>query len=186
MEYEDLARSIAMEEGIDPELFVRLVRQESSFNPEARSPAGAIGLTQLMPGTAADLGVDPTDPVQNLRGGARYLRQQLDRFGSVPLALAAYNAGPGRVSEYNGIPPFEETQNYVRRILGGANLGLRDVNAMAPAMAPAEPQREEDPRFAYGFQPAQSWEQLSERINAQPSPLSSYDPYAILERYGLQ
>lgn len=184
MEYEDLARSIAIEEGIDPELFIRLVRQESSFNPEARSPAGAIGLTQLMPGTAADLGVDPTDPVQNLRGGARYLRQQLDRFGSVPLALAAYNAGPGRVSEYGGIPPFEETQNYVRRILGGANLGLRETNDMAPAMAP--PQQEEEPRFAYGFQPAQSWNELSQRMNQQPNPLEAYNPYAILERYGLQ
>jgi hypothetical protein len=180
MEYEDLARSIAIEEGIDPELYVRLVRQESAFNPDARSDAGAIGLAQLMPGTAADLGVDPTDPVQNLRGGARYLRQQLDRFGSVPLALAAYNAGPGRVSEYGGIPPFEETQNYVRRILGGANLGLRDVNAMAPA----QPQ-EEEPQFAYGFQPARSWEQLSERMREQPNPLAAYNPYAILERYGL-
>lgn len=180
MEYEDLARSIAIEEGVDPELYVRLVRQESAFNPEARSDAGAIGLAQLMPGTAADLGVDPTDPVQNLRGGARYLRQQLDRFGSVPLALAAYNAGPGRVSEYGGIPPFEETQNYVRRILGGANLGLRDVNAMAPAET-----QETESEFAYGFQPARSWEQLSERMREQPNPLASYNPYAILERYGL-
>lgn len=185
MDYRELARSIAIEEGVDPDLFERLVQQESSFNPDARSPVGAIGLAQLMPGTAGDLGVDPTDPEQNLRGGARYLRQQLDRFGSTPLALAAYNAGPGRVSEYGGIPPFEETQNYVRRILGGSTLGLRDVNEMAPPEAMPEPQPE-DPQFAYGFEPAQSMEELFARINQQPDPLSLYDPYEISQRYRLE
>lgn len=109
---------IAMEQGIDPELFLRLIRQESGGRQSAVSEAGAMGLTQLMPGTAEYLGVDPSDALQNARGGAAYLREQLDRFGTVPLALAAYNAGPGRVSQYGGIPPFEETRNYVAAITG--------------------------------------------------------------------
>jgi soluble lytic murein transglycosylase-like protein len=120
MDYRALASQIAAEEGIDPNLFLRLVNQESRFRPDAVSPKGAMGLAQLMPGTARDLGVDPSDPEQNLRGGARYLRQQLDAFGDPTLALAAYNAGPGNVRKYGGIPPFQETQNYVRTILGGS------------------------------------------------------------------
>ena len=106
--------------GIDPDLFLRLVQQESGFKVNAVSPMGARGLAQLMPATAAELGVDPNDPIQNLTGGARYLRQQLDTFGGNPyLALAAYNAGAGNVRKHGGIPPFEETQNYVSRIMGG-------------------------------------------------------------------
>jgi len=107
----------ATEAGIDPALLASLVRHESNFNPSARSHAGATGLAQLMPGTAAGLGVDPTDPMDNLRGGARYLKQQLDRFGSVDLALAAYNAGPNRVAQAGGVPRITETQNYVQRVM---------------------------------------------------------------------
>ncbi|MFA9446418.1 lytic transglycosylase domain-containing protein [Egicoccus sp. AB-alg6-2] len=107
----------ATEAGVDPALLAALVRHESNFDPAVRSHAGAIGLAQLMPGTAAGLGVDPTDPMDNLRGGARYLKQQLDRFGSAELALAAYNAGPNRVAEAGGIPRISETQNYVRRVI---------------------------------------------------------------------
>jgi Transglycosylase SLT domain len=99
-------------------LFQSLVKQESGFSNAAISPVGAMGFCQLMPGTAADLGVDPTDPLQNLDGGARYLATQLNSFGRIDFALAAYNAGPGNVQKYGGIPPFEETQNYVRRISG--------------------------------------------------------------------
>jgi soluble lytic murein transglycosylase-like protein len=108
--------------GIDPSLLRALVRQESGFDPAATSPAGAQGLTQLMPATAASLGVaNPLDPLQSLDGGARYLRQQLDRFGGDErLALAAYNAGPGAVARFGGVPPYAETQAYVERVLGFA------------------------------------------------------------------
>ncbi|WP_108610523.1 lytic transglycosylase domain-containing protein [Aminobacter sp. MSH1] len=112
-----MVRRIAREEGIDENQFLALVYQESRFNPCAKSPAGAIGLAQLMPGTAGDLGVDPYNIEQNLRGGARYYKQQLRRYnGNVSLALAAYNAGAGNVNKYGGIPPFKETQGYVANI----------------------------------------------------------------------
>lgn len=124
-----LARRIAEEEGVDPDLFERLVQQESSFRPDVVSRAGAIGYAQLMPATAAELGVDPWDPEQNLRGGARYLRQQFDTFGDTRLALAAYNAGPGRVREYGGVPPFPETQDYVRILTGEGD----DYRRMQPS-----------------------------------------------------
>ncbi|MFA9430928.1 lytic transglycosylase domain-containing protein [Egicoccus sp. AB-alg2] len=107
----------ATEAGVDPALLAALVKHESNFDPNVRSHAGAIGLAQLMPGTAAGLRVDPTDPLDNLRGGARYLKQQLDRFGSVDLALAAYNAGPNRVAQAGGVPRIRETQTYVQRVM---------------------------------------------------------------------
>jgi len=112
----------AASNGIDPALLKGLVSQESGFNPNARSGAGAVGLTQLMPGTAASLGVtNPLDPTQSLQGGAKYLREQLDRFGGdEQLALAAYNAGPGAVQKYGGVPPYAETQNYVTSVMGKA------------------------------------------------------------------
>ena len=112
----------AASNGIDPALLKGLVSQESGFNPSARSGAGAVGLTQLMPGTASALGVtNPLDPAQSLQGGAKYLREQLDRFGGdETLALAAYNAGPGAVQKYGGVPPYAETQNYVNSVLGKA------------------------------------------------------------------
>jgi soluble lytic murein transglycosylase-like protein len=112
----------AASNGIDPALLKALVSQESGFDPNARSGAGALGLTQLMPGTAAGLGVtNPLDPAQSLQGGAKYLRQQLDRFGGdEKLALAAYNAGPGAVQKYGGVPPYTETQNYVTSVLSKA------------------------------------------------------------------
>ncbi|MEM6595971.1 MAG: lytic transglycosylase domain-containing protein, partial [Pseudomonadota bacterium] len=112
------AKSAARKHGIPEDLFLRLVQQESGFNPRARSHKGAIGLAQLMPQTARALRVDPYDPRQNLEGGARYLRQMYRKFGNWRLALAAYNAGPGAVEKYNGVPPFKETKTYVRRILG--------------------------------------------------------------------
>ena len=107
----------AREAGIDPKIVTAVAWTESGFNPRATSGAGAIGLMQLMPGTAAGLGVNPHDPAQNVRGGARYLADQLERFGSLDLALAAYNAGPGAVTKHGGIPPYAETQRYVATVL---------------------------------------------------------------------
>lgn len=112
------AKAMARKHGVPEDLFLRLVQQESGWNPSARSGKGARGLAQLMPGTAAKLGVDPSDPIQNLEGGARYLRMMYNTFGSWRLALAAYNAGPGAVAKYGGVPPFRETTNYVRIIHG--------------------------------------------------------------------
>lgn len=118
-EYMPHARQAAQRHGIPEDLFLRLVQQESGWNPNARSHKGAMGLAQLMPGTAAKLGVNPSDPVQNLNGGARYLRMMYNQFGNWTLALAAYNAGPGAVQKYGGIPPYRETRNYVRIVAGG-------------------------------------------------------------------
>lgn len=108
----------ATQAGVPPALLAALTWAESGFRADARSHAGAIGLTQLMPGTARGLGVDPYDPAQNLAGGARYLADQIRRFGSVDLALAAYNAGPGRVERAGGIPNISETRAYVPKVLG--------------------------------------------------------------------
>ncbi len=113
-----LARDAARRHGVPEHLFARLVQQESGWNPVAVSRKGALGLAQLMPGTAARLGVNPADPRQNLEGGARYLRRQFDRFGDWRLALAAYNAGPEAVARYGGVPPYAETMGYVVAIMG--------------------------------------------------------------------
>lgn len=125
---------IAREEGVDPALALAVAGAESGFNAGAVSPAGAIGLMQLMPGTAKGLGVDPFVPEQNVRGGLRYLRNNMKRYGnSLNLALAGYNAGPGAVDRYGGVPPYKETQNYINTIasnkkkwdsiLAGSNIG---------------------------------------------------------------
>ncbi|HEX5923244.1 MAG TPA: lytic transglycosylase domain-containing protein [Baekduia sp.] len=120
-QYDAQITAAATKYGIDPALLKGLIRQESNFNAGAHSGAGAQGLTQLMPGTASSLGVDPSDPAQAIEGGAKYLKQQLDRFGGDPTkALAAYNAGPGAVAKYGGVPPYAETQNYVQKVLGFA------------------------------------------------------------------
>lgn len=117
-EYLEVAKAVARKHGVPEDLFLRLVQQESGWNPVAVSHKGAMGLAQLMPGTAQNLGVDINDPHQNLDGGARYLRMMFDRFGSWRLALAAYNAGPGAVERHDGIPPYAETEQYVKAILG--------------------------------------------------------------------
>ncbi|WP_170324683.1 lytic transglycosylase domain-containing protein [Ruegeria arenilitoris] len=118
-QYMTLARQAARKHNVPEELFLRLVQQESGWNPHAKSHKGALGLAQLMPGTARLLGVNPHDPKQNLEGGARYLSWQYRKFKSWRLALAAYNAGPQAVEKHGGIPPYKETQNYVKVIWGG-------------------------------------------------------------------
>jgi soluble lytic murein transglycosylase-like protein len=117
-QYHSMAREAARRHAIPEDLFLRLVQQESGWNPAAKSHKGALGLAQLMPETARVLRVNPHDPYQNLDGGARYLKLQYRAFGNWKLALAAYNAGPGAVKKYGGIPPFKETKNYVKVIAG--------------------------------------------------------------------
>lgn len=117
-DFDEIIARQAKANGLETALLRAVIQAESNFDPRAMSPQGAMGLMQLMPATAAALGVsDPFDPEQNIAGGARYLRQQLDRFGDLSLALAAYNAGPGNVARYHGLPPFPETQAYVSRVL---------------------------------------------------------------------
>ncbi len=119
----------AADYALDPKLVEAVAWRESRFRPAARSRKGAMGVMQLMPATARDLGVDPSDMTQNIKGGAMYLRQMLNRFGGdVKLALAAYNAGPGAVLKHGGVPPYAETQAYVASILGR-------MAVMGPALA---------------------------------------------------
>ena len=116
---ENLIEKYAAKNNLDPDFIKAVVKQESGFNPDAKSKCGAMGLMQLIPQTAKGLGVvDAFDPEQNIKGGVKYLKSMLNRFNNDPkLALAAYNAGPGAVQKYGDIPPYRETQNYVKNIM---------------------------------------------------------------------
>lgn len=118
--YANLFTSAGSRYGVDPSVLAAVANQESGFNPAAVSPAGAQGLMQFTPATAKGLGVDPFDPASAVDGAARYLSKLTQQFGSTDLALAAYNAGPGAVSRYGGIPPYAETQNYVSSVMNKA------------------------------------------------------------------
>lgn len=156
--------------------FQSLVKQESGFSIGAHSPVGAFGLTQVMPDTAKDLGIYPAyydDPMLQLDGGARYFLTQLNKFGSVPLALAAYNAGPGNVSKNGGIPPFKETQDYVVRITGYFNAyaakisGIDQVGTFDPRdMAIATASNVSDARLHYGMEASLEIEASLKRLRA--------------------
>jgi soluble lytic murein transglycosylase-like protein len=124
--YDDLIREHARQNGLSPDLVRAVIRAESGFNPYAISPKGAMGLMQLMPATARELGVsNPFHPAENIRGGVTYLARLLARYDQrLELALAAYNAGPGAVEKYGAVPPFRETQSYVRKIAGRTSATL--------------------------------------------------------------
>ena len=127
-QYDALIEQAAARNGVDPAVLHGLIQQESGFDPSARSGAGAMGLTQLMPGTASSLGIaNPLDPAESIEGGARYLAEMLSKFaGNTADALAAYNAGPGAVQQYGGVPPYAETQSYVQKVLGYAESYRRE------------------------------------------------------------
>lgn len=170
-------------------LFQALIKQESRFNVAISSPVGAYGLTQLMPGTAGDMGVDPTIPLQNLRGGAKYITIQLRKFGNIPHALAAYNAGPGAVIKYGGVPPYSETQGYVRNITKFYNEyltrvgGVDALGTLSPSDATlAEYSNTSDAASYYGAASFATTDQVIARlrsiitqIDAQPNVKAAFE-----------
>ena len=185
MNYGELAASIAREYGLNPEIFVRQMMQESGLNPDAVSPAGAVGIAQIMPDTARDPGYGVTpiddlrDPEASLRFGAQYMRAMLDKYGDYGLALAAYNAGPGAVEEYGGIPPFKETQNYVSSILGGSM--QPDVPGGLSMGVPASTLPSEDLMFGRTEDEAQN--ELLQSVLGRFRPEDQAEQAAALSRF---
>lgn len=151
-QYDDFVNEAAQMFSLRPGLLFSMMKQESGFNPNARSPVGAMGLMQLMPGTAKEVGVvNPYDPKESVMGGAKYLRKMLDMFGGDErLAVMAYNAGPGNVKKYKGNVPFKETQNYVSKVLGSVPL-FEGARRQSPQTASALPEPEQDLSFKEQF-----------------------------------
>jgi len=123
---EPIIAKAAEEHGVDPSVIKAVIRVESRFRNDAVSRVGARGLMQLMPGTARNMGIDPSDPAQNIDGGTKYLKQLIDRFGNIQDALAAYNAGPTSVTRYGGVPPYPETKRYVDEVMKNVALYSSD------------------------------------------------------------
>ena len=162
-DYRPAAVKAARRHGIPPALLKSLIAHESGWNPNARSPAGAIGLAQFMPGTARGLGINPHDPIQSIEGAARYLSKAKHSFGSWKLALAAYNAGFGAVHKYGGVPPYAETQRYVKNILASASLASGAPAATAAALGPlGAPVKLGGPskRLQFGLAPSPGLQQI--------------------------
>lgn len=168
------AKKAAEAAGVDYALFRGLIKQESTDKHDIVSPAGAYGYTQLMPETAKEMGVDRYDPIQNLQGGAKYLKQQLDRFGDVEHAVAAYNAGPGAVQKYGGIPPFKETQGYVPRVLKYAD-GFRKAGAPQSDTQPNTTNKEIDSLITY-FKENNETPTAPEAVASVPAPVETQEP----------
>lgn len=164
--YHLIAQAAAERHGLDPDMFVRQIRQESGFNPDVVSPAGARGIAQIMPATAKGWGVDPMDPVASLEAAARnmasyiktYMKQGKDLATSQALALAAYNAGPVNVAKYGGVPPFAETQNYVKRIMGG---GKYDAGKKSGSSNPMDPARLTDQPPSINVPAPPTWDTMT-------------------------
>ena len=163
--YMQLAREAARKAGVPEDLYLSLIQQESRFNPNALSPKGAIGLAQLMPDTAEELGVDPRDIEQNLAGGARYLSQMMSRFPDLNMALAAYNAGPTRVAKLGRVPNIAETQNYIKEVLGRLPDGRPANYPLSASMTQRPVPPKEKPMSLLSFmQPDNSGMNLGQRI----------------------
>lgn len=177
--YYELAERAGQLYGLPPKIMSALVWQESRANPSAISSAGAIGLAQLMPGTARDLGVNPYDPWENVLGGAKYLRQQWDRFGSWPLALAAYNAGPGNVLTYGGIPPFKQTVDYVEKVLGMYFTLVPVPASPAPVTARAAAPRPAPVTATVAAAPQATAPKTPARTTTQPPPPPANRPAPV-------
>lgn len=192
--YMQLAREAARKAGVPEDLFLSLIEQESGFDPTAVSPKGAMGLAQLMPDTAKELGVDPQNIEQNLAGGARYLSQMLGRFPDLNMALAAYNAGPTRVAKLGRVPNFPETQNYIKSVLGRLPDGRPANYPLTASMTQRPVPPKEKPMSLLSFmQPDNSEMNLGQRLMKRDPNTglnffgrlgSSLDPL-VLKGYGM-
>lgn len=184
----DFAAQEARKYGLDPELVQRQMRAESGGNTAAVSPKGARGPMQLIPATAASLGVDIDDPLDNIRGGVRYLAQQMRDFGSPELALAAYNAGPGNVRKYGGVPPFSETRNYVGKIMGGRSIPQDDSDIFGtPAAVGRASARQQDAvvlKADLRGGPATARDDDSDIFGTPPAPSQAVKPASSTESSG--